>query len=83
MNGKRKAPSRALHSSSFFALVVHVIGFLAWIPAFAVHLFMALINPSTRPALRAMVRGDVDRDWAAHHHSRWLESVERDGRDEP
>jgi len=68
---------------SFFALVVHVSGFLAWIPAFAVHLFMALINPSTRPALRAMVRGDVDRDWAAHHHSRWLDSVERDGRGEP
>jgi len=64
--------------ASFFALVVHVAGFLAWIPAFAVHLFMALINPSTRPALRGMIRGDVDRDWAAHHYARWLESVERD-----
>jgi len=63
---------------SFFALVVHVSGFLAWIPAFAVHLYMALINPSTRPALASMIRGDVDRAWAAHHHARWLESVERE-----
>jgi len=63
---------------SFLALVVHVSGFLAWIPAFCVHLFMALINPSTRPALRAMIRGDVDREWAAHHHARWLASIERD-----
>lgn len=66
---------------AFFALIVHVIGFLAWIPAFCVHLFMALINPSTRPALRGMVRGEVDRDWAAHHHARWLDSVERGERE--
>jgi len=63
---------------SFFALIVHVSGFLAWIPAFCVHLFMALINPSTRPALSSMIRGEVDRDWAAHHHARWLASVERE-----
>jgi len=66
---------------SFLALVVHVGGFLAWIPAFCVHIFMAVINPGTRPALRAMVRGDVDRDWAAHHHARWLASIEQDPSD--
>jgi formate dehydrogenase gamma subunit len=66
---------------SFFALLVHVGGFLAWIPAFAVHLFMAIINPGTRPALRAMIRGDVDRAWAAHHHARWLASLERGTRE--
>ncbi len=63
---------------SFFALLVHVGGFLAWLPAIAVHLFMALVNPSTRPALRAMLFGDIDRAWAAQHHARWLETVERD-----
>jgi formate dehydrogenase gamma subunit len=67
---------------SFLALVVHVSGFLAWLPAIAVHLFMALVNPSTRHALRAMVVGDVDRAWAAHHHARWLESVESGEPDE-
>ena len=68
---------------SFFALIVHVSGFLAWIPAFCVHLFMALINPSTRPALSSMIRGDVDRDWAAHHHARWLASVEHEDQAQP
>ncbi len=63
---------------SFLALVVHVSGFLAWIPAFCVHIFMAVINPGTRPALRAILFGDVDREWAAHHHARWLASIERD-----
>jgi formate dehydrogenase subunit gamma len=66
---------------SFLALVVHVGGFLAWIPAFCVHIFMAVINPGTRPALRAMLRGDVDRDWAAHHHARWLASLARNPSD--
>jgi formate dehydrogenase subunit gamma len=63
---------------SILALVVHVSGFLLWIPAFGVHIFMALLNPDTRPALRAMIRGDVDREWAAQHHARWLASIERD-----
>jgi formate dehydrogenase subunit gamma len=66
-----------LEPGAFVALVVHVGGFLAWLPAFAVHVYMAVINPSTRHALRAMTRGDVDRDWAEHHHPLWLESLER------
>jgi cytochrome b subunit of formate dehydrogenase len=24
-----------------------------------------------------MTLGDVDREWAAHHHPLWLESIER------
>jgi formate dehydrogenase subunit gamma len=66
-----------LEPGAFLALVVHVGGFLAWLPAFAVHLFMAVVNPSTRHALRGMTLGEVDRAWAAHHHPLWLESVER------
>ena len=67
-----------LEPASFFALIVHVAGFLLWLPALAVHLFMALVNPGTRPALRGMLSGEVDRDWAAHHHAHWLERIERD-----
>jgi formate dehydrogenase subunit gamma len=40
------------------------------------HMYLALINPSTRHALRGMVQGDVDRDWAAHHHASWVEPRE-------
>jgi formate dehydrogenase subunit gamma len=35
------------------------------------HLYMALINPGTRPALSGMLTGEVDRDWAEHHHPLW------------
>jgi formate dehydrogenase subunit gamma len=38
----------------------------------ACHVFMAVVNPSTRPALRGMVRGYVSRSWAATHHAQWL-----------
>ena len=40
------------------------------------HIFMALVNPSTRHALRGMTLGSVNRDWARHHHRRWVEEVE-------
>jgi formate dehydrogenase subunit gamma len=58
----------------------HVALFLLWIPAIAGHFFLAALNPSTRPALRGMVLGSVDRDWAAHHHAAWLAGLERDAR---
>lgn len=63
---------------AFIALLLHLGGFIAWIPAFAVHLFMALVNPSTRPALRGMVLGDVSRNWAEHHHGRWVERLDEE-----
>jgi formate dehydrogenase subunit gamma len=63
---------------AFAALLVHLAGFFAWLPFFAVHVFMALVNPATRPSLRAMLDGRVPRAWAAHHHGAWLESLERE-----
>lgn len=35
------------------------------------HLYMALVNRSTRPALRGMLTGEVDREWARMHYPRW------------
>jgi formate dehydrogenase subunit gamma len=35
------------------------------------HLYLALIHPATRHALRGMVRGTVDAEWAERHHSAW------------
>ncbi|MEP7090768.1 MAG: cytochrome b/b6 domain-containing protein [Nocardioidaceae bacterium] len=43
----------------------------------ASHIFMAVANPSTRPALAGMVRGQVRRSWAAEHHAGWLGDVDR------
>jgi len=42
------------------------------------HVFMAVLNPATRHALRGMTFGDVDRDWAKHHHPRWVAAVDRE-----
>ena len=41
------------------------------------HLYLALVHRSTRHALRGMILGDVDRDWALRHHRKWVESEER------
>lgn len=40
------------------------------------HIFMAVVNPSTRHALRGMTLGSVNRAWAEHHHPRWVEEMD-------
>jgi formate dehydrogenase subunit gamma len=45
------------------------------------HLYLALIHPSTRHALRGMTLGNVRVEWAARHHAKWQpEGVEVDWR---
>ncbi len=39
------------------------------------HLYLAVIHPSTRHALRGMTRGDVREDWAREHHRKWVEEA--------
>ncbi len=36
------------------------------------HLYLALIYPATRHALRGMTTGSVRRDWAERHHPKWV-----------
>jgi formate dehydrogenase subunit gamma len=42
------------------------------------HIFMAVVNPATRHALRGMTLGTVDRAWAEHHFPLWVEEVDSD-----
>jgi len=56
-----------LHDGAMFVAVALVVG----------HVFLALVWPPTRPALRGMVRGDVDADWAARHHAKWTATDDR------
>src|SRR5438309_1318060 len=79
------ASERAFHwlvAVAFFVLLVtgshpvnpvfkgaHVIAAYAALLLVAGHLYMALINPSTRPALRGMVSGKVDAGWARKYHT--------------
>ena len=48
------------------------------------HLYLALIHPATRHALRGMTLGDVRVEWAAQHHPKWEpEGVHVDWRSRP
>src|SRR5205814_5975043 len=35
------------------------------------HLYLAVIHPATRHALRGMTLGTVSEDWARAHHAKW------------
>jgi formate dehydrogenase subunit gamma len=41
------------------------------------HLYLSVIHPATRHALRGMTLGDVREDWAREHHPKWVAEVER------
>ena len=50
----------------------HKLATIALCVLVAGHLYMALANRATRPALRGMLTGEVDREWARKHYPRWL-----------
>ena len=37
------------------------------------HVYLAVIHPRTRHALRGITLGDVREDWAREHHPKWVE----------
>jgi cytochrome b subunit of formate dehydrogenase len=49
----------------------HKLATIALCVLMAGHLYMALVNRATRPALRGMLTGEVDRAWARKHYPRW------------
>ena len=49
----------------------HKLATIAVCVVVAGHLYMAVVNPPTRHALRGMLTGDVDREWARRHYPRW------------
>jgi len=55
----------------------HQVAAIVCLVLLGTHVFMALLNPSTRPALPGMLIGTVRRSWAAKHHSGWLAEQER------
>jgi len=57
----RFASTVVLHDGLLYASLLLLVG----------HLYLALIHPATRHALRGMVTGTVREDWAHEHHSRW------------
>jgi formate dehydrogenase subunit gamma len=57
----RFASTVILHDALLYASLALLLG----------HLYLALIHPTTRHALRGMVVGNVREDWAREHHARW------------
>jgi formate dehydrogenase gamma subunit len=55
----------------FLSFIAHVaVAFLS-APLIVGHLFMAVVNPDTRVGLSGMFSGNVDREWAKHHYTKW------------
>jgi formate dehydrogenase subunit gamma len=59
----RFANTILVHDGLMYVSLVLVVG----------HLYLALIFPATRHALRGMTLGSVRRDWAYRHHRKWVE----------
>jgi hypothetical protein len=57
----RFAGTVVLHDGLMYAALVLVVG----------HLYLAVIHPATRHALRGMTVGTVDEKWARRHHATW------------
>ncbi len=59
------------------AVTVHDTVMFASLALLVGHLYLAVIHPTTRHALRGITRGDVREDWARRHHAKWLGSDRR------
>jgi formate dehydrogenase subunit gamma len=57
----RFASTVLLHDGLMFAALVLLAG----------HLYLAVLHPATRHALRGITLGSVDEEWAARHHAKW------------
>jgi formate dehydrogenase gamma subunit len=57
----RFASTVILHDGLMYVSIVLLVG----------HLYLALIYPATRHALRGMTLGTVREDWARRHHAKW------------
>ena len=51
-----------LHDALMYVSLVIVAG----------HLYLAVVNPTTRHSLRGMILGTVREDWARAHHAKWV-----------
>jgi formate dehydrogenase subunit gamma len=57
----RFASTVVLHDGLTFAMIALVLG----------HLYLSLLHPATRHALRGITLGTVSEEWAREHHPRW------------
>ena len=56
-----------LHDTLMYLSLILLVG----------HLYLALIHPTTRHALRGITTGSVREDWARKHHAKWVDDPDR------
>lgn len=61
----RFASTILLHDGLMYVSLVLLVG----------HLYLAVIHPTTRHALRGMTLGAVSVEWASEHHSKWVDGL--------
>src|SRR5712691_6254173 len=63
----RFASTLLLHDGLMYVSLVLLVG----------HLYLAVIHPTTRHALRGITTGSVSEEWARAHHRKWAEQAGR------
>lgn len=61
VNGLRLPGTIVVHDAAMYLAVALLLG----------HLWLALVWPPTRHAMRGILRGTVRANWAAQHHTKW------------
>jgi formate dehydrogenase subunit gamma len=61
----RFASTILVHDGLMYVSLVLLVG----------HLYLSVVHPATRHALRGMTGGSVREDWARAHHPKWVEEV--------
>lgn len=69
----RFANTILLHDGLMYVSLVLLVG----------HLYLAVIHPKTRHALRGITLGTVDEEWARVHHAKWAERQKPEPAAEP
>jgi formate dehydrogenase subunit gamma len=68
-----------LPGANLLAWIAHITFALGVAPLIIGHVYMALINRTTRKGLSGMVSGYVDREWAREHYREWYRESFGDG----
>ncbi len=65
-----------VHVVRQIAVFVHAVSFLFTVALFIIHVYMG--TAMERGAFGSVIRGDVSRAWANHHHHTWYQQFLRD-----
>ncbi len=57
------------------AHVLHAVGVGLMVPLIMLHVYLSVGHPASRPSFRGMTKGEVDEEYAKHHHGRWYDEV--------